>query len=644
MVKTSSQINNYSSRPNTQDLLHVSILPTDYFQKSLLRLPIPKLEKTCERYLKAQEVILTPDEYKKTEGIVKQFKESWADNYDNVLRFRDKENSHTSYVSDFWFDMYLSSRDPIVLNFNPFMSFQDDPRKDYQTQLLRATNMVISSLRYFKTFQANVLEPEVFHLNPGKSDTTKFRKIMRIVPESLATYFAYAFKAYPLDMSQYTRLFHSTRIPRLGKDELVTDTNADHILVMRNGHYYVFKVYDSFGRIIPASTLMTHLNYILQDKTPPPELPVGVLTAENRNTWATVREQLLKAGNEKTLKMIDSAAFILTLDDCAPTDPNKITRNFLHGDGTNRWFDKSFSLILTKDGIASVNFEHSWGDGVAVVRYFNEVYKDSTEKPQVHPGTPLTDADSSKSVQRLEFKLDENIKEAIRKAKSNFDKFTGSLDIDYLEYKRFTKKEVKKQKISPDSVMQLAIQMAYYRQYGKFVATYESCSTAAFKHGRTETVRSATMATKKACKMIVDKKSSATSEELREALNECSKVHSQLTKEAAMGQGFDRHLFAIRKLAEMDGKTLPMFADPSYTKINHNILSTSTVTSPAINIGGFAPVVSDGYGVGYSIEDNRIGYNVTSYPPATNSSEFVQCLKDSLDSIHDIFEGRSPKK
>ena len=41
---------------------------------------------------------------------------------------------------------------------------------------------------------------------------------------------------------------------------------------------------------------MTHLNYILQDNRPPPELPVGVLTAENRDTWATVREQLLNAG------------------------------------------------------------------------------------------------------------------------------------------------------------------------------------------------------------------------------------------------------------------------------------------------------------------------------------------------------------
>jgi carnitine O-palmitoyltransferase 2 len=50
-------------------------------------------------------------------------------------------------------------------------------------------------------------------------------------------------------------------------------------------------------------------------------------------------------------------------------------------------------------------------------------------------------------------------------------------------------------------------------------------------------------------------------------------------------------LFALKKMAEEHNQTMPMFLDPSYIKINHNILSTSTVASPAINIGGFAPVV-----------------------------------------------------
>ena len=67
----------------------------------------------------------------------------------------------------------------------------------------------------------------------------------------------------------------------------------------------------------------------------------------------------------------------------------------------NRWFDKSFSVILTKDGRASVNFEHSWGDGVAVLRYFNEVWKETTTKPFVHPDTTPANVDSSSIVQHL---------------------------------------------------------------------------------------------------------------------------------------------------------------------------------------------------------------------------------------------------
>lgn len=50
-----------------------------------------------------------------------------------------------------------------------------------------------------------------------------------------------------------------------------------------------------------------------------------------------------------------------------------------------RWFDKSFSLIVTGDGVAGINFEHSWGDGVAVLRFFQDIYAETTNRPFVHP-------------------------------------------------------------------------------------------------------------------------------------------------------------------------------------------------------------------------------------------------------------------
>ena len=75
--------------------------------------------------------------------------------------------------------MYLSSRLPVVLNYNPFLAWRRDPSEKYNDQLVRAANLVISSLRFRKSLIENVLEPMVYHLNPAKSDSPFYRDVMR---------------------------------------------------------------------------------------------------------------------------------------------------------------------------------------------------------------------------------------------------------------------------------------------------------------------------------------------------------------------------------------------------------------------------------------------------------------------------------
>ena len=77
--------------------------------------------------------------------------------------------------------------------------------------------------------------------------------------------------------------------------------------------------------------------------------------------------------------------------------------------------------------------------------------------------------------------------------------------------------------------------MAIFRHSGKFVPTYESCSTAAFKHGRTETIRPASNATV-ACAEAFEKSHRADVEEMTDRIRRAADWHSKLTKEAAMGK------------------------------------------------------------------------------------------------------------
>uniref|UniRef100_A0A3Q1CY03 Carnitine O-palmitoyltransferase 2, mitochondrial n=2 Tax=Amphiprion ocellaris TaxID=80972 RepID=A0A3Q1CY03_AMPOC len=636
------QSRHYSSKKaSSSEYLHQSVVPSMHYQKSLPRLPVPKLEDTIRRYLAAQRPLLDDEQYRTTEKHAQDFQNGVGKQLHEELVAQDKNNKHTSYISGPWFDMYLSARDSVVLNFNPFMSFNPDPKTEYNDQLVRATNMVSSAVRFMKTLRAGLLEPEVFHLNPAKSDTDSFKNLIRWVPSSLSWYGAYMVNAFPLDMSQYFRLFNSTRIPKRGRDELFTDEKGRHLLVMRKGNMYVFDIVDRDGNLVKPAEIQSHLKYILSDSAEAPAFPLGVLTSENRDVWAELRDKLIAAGNAEDLRVVDSALFCLCLDEESMRDHIHISHNMLHGDGCNRWYDKSFSIILTKDGQAAINFEHSWGDGVAVLRFQNEVFKDTTEQPLVHPGSAAAAVDSASAVRRLHFNLDSELQNGIKKAKENFNSAVSKLTIDAMEFRKGGKEQLKKSKLSPDAIAQLAFQMGFLRQYGQTVATYESCSTAAFKHGRTETIRPASIHTKKCSQAFVSQPGKHSVEELRGMLNECSKYHGQLTKEAAMGQGFDRHLFAMRYLANSKGQPLHgLYMDPAYAAINHNILSTSTLTSPAVSLGGFAPVVPDGFGVGYGVHDEWIGCNVSSYP-TRNVHEFLQCVHKSLEDIFSVLEGKS---
>lgn len=131
---------------NDYQFLQQSKVPTLHFQPSLPRLPIPDLQKTCERYLAAQKPLLSLKDFDVTKGYVDQFRTD-GNSLHSELKSIDKRNKHTSYISELWFDMYLSDRIPLPINYNPLVVLNNDDRKEYNSQAVRASNMLISSLR-----------------------------------------------------------------------------------------------------------------------------------------------------------------------------------------------------------------------------------------------------------------------------------------------------------------------------------------------------------------------------------------------------------------------------------------------------------------------------------------------------------------
>ncbi|KAK0406350.1 hypothetical protein QR680_018521 [Steinernema hermaphroditum] len=615
--------------------LQESEIPSYHFQKSLRRLPIPKLDDTCDRYLAAAKAIFNEVDYKHAEKLVRIFQDGEGKELQTSLIAMDNENKQSSYISEPWFDMYLRSRVPVPVNFNPFMMYAVDQDPRYNDQAIRATNFIISFARFKRSLDANILNPEVYHVNPKKSDTALFRTVCKTLPSRLSWFGAVAFKAFPLDMSQYKSLFNGSRIPKKEKDVLHHCPDAKHFVVMRGGRIYAVDLFDKDDNVLAPELVYASIRRILEDKSEAPaDSCVGSLTTLDRDTWASVRDELISSSedNLRSIKAVDDALFTICLDSNEDNDPRRLVESLLIGDeGRNRWFDKCFQLIVDANGQATINFEHSWGDGVAVLRLMEESFKDTNTK---HFVGPETKSSGEGAVKELTFKLSDSLKSHIVDAQKKHVAANSDIDFATVEYFDMNRESIKNSKLSPDSVMQLAIQLAFYRQYKEFVPTYESCSTAAYLKGRTEVVRSATSATREAVLAIEAGKSN-----IRELITKCSKDHQKLVMEAAMGQGFDRHLLGLKITAERQGQAIPeLFEDRIYKRMGHYVLSTSTLSTETLQFGGFGPVVPDGFGIGYNVVPSKLGAVITARKGQRDASAFSKNMTESLDTLKSIIE------
>lgn len=81
------------------------------------------------------------------------------------------------------------------------------------------------------------------------------------------------------------------------------------------------------------------MKYILSKETTKAEYPIAVLTTENRDTWAKVRSDLVSDGNSEALKTIDSAIFVISLEDGQfdEVNPTPFFKQLLGASGYSRY-------------------------------------------------------------------------------------------------------------------------------------------------------------------------------------------------------------------------------------------------------------------------------------------------------------------
>jgi hypothetical protein len=471
---------------------------------------------------------------------------------------KDKEWPMTHWLEKSWDTLaYLSDRVPLPLNVNCMGTLFECTGTNYPTW--RCGAVLYGLMRFDEAIRKGTLSPEALD-SRGKT---------------------------PLCMWQYLRLYRHSRIPtNATTDEWKYYPNSRHVAVLVRSRWYQFNVLRMDGTLLSASECVRELDAIRrlaeEDDAHDIDNPnMCTMTCNERQDWFKYRQQLLLHSNATaatTLERIESAIFHISLSMSTPDTSEELMNIGCTGNGSDVWMDKSFTMIVTANGKMVFNMEHSHADAPMhsrMIEYMKHVVTNQVVNEFSNNG--VANAAFTSTVVPLRWgKIMKNIDASLEKAALYTSQLIQSHQMKLLHFPSFGKTVLKSLKASPDSFIQNVLQLAFYRDQSRFTATYETGTTRAFHHGRTETIRSLTTASRALCLAMEEDASNDRTRYtlLREALA----AHGEWMHASCQGMGVDRHFLALRMEAIKHGMEMPkIFTDESFGLMNTFELSTSAM-------------------------------------------------------------------
>ncbi|XP_034234583.1 peroxisomal carnitine O-octanoyltransferase [Thrips palmi] len=592
-------------------------------------LPLPSLRHTLERYVDSVRPFVSDAEFANTQEIVKKFEKGEGKLLQEKLEAKAKIEKN--WVDKWWLEKaYLENRWALV----PFCSMSGVSDLSRVWTFKPGYMLKYASLYLYYTVEMwTLLRSE--RLAPNRSADGK-------------TFFS---------MTQWRRLFNCCRIPLPGRDRLDTHfktekegTCPSHVMVACNGHIFLVDAVDeTTGSILNPLEWESQLQRIVDEASKTPGQGIARLTCDDRDTWAKNNAHLRQISGENAhyLHLIESAMFLLTLEpDFEPNTPSEVIMRSLTGDYNNLWVDKSLHIAFFGNGQSGGLAEHTAFDGMISVTNSFYTYQCIIENKGVWTG-PKTIRELSPP-RELNFILNSSMKEELQQATLRQNITRQKVIVIREKFTGFGKSLLVKKRIHPDTFVQMALQLTYYRLHKKFAPCYETATTRAFYNGRTETLR---VCTKELAKWAQAMLSSTPIEEKVRLLQIAVKRHDDLMKEAREANGCDRHLFGLYCVAEENKMPIPeLFRDASYAKSGGGgnfILSTSLVGYTPVG-GGVVPMCLDGYGIFYNMDSDSIYLTISVMRDSaeTSASKYFNHLCESFYTIRDLIEfarGEKPK-
>lgn len=301
---------------------------------SLPALPLPSVDDSVDLYLSSIRPFLDANDMERTYLATRMFKEASGEILQRSLESRLQGIGAEGWHYDLQIPgIYLRRRSPIL----PFGTFcgVHPLTETVHSQAERAAIIAETAYAFKQKLEARKLERDYLNEEP-------------LCPRSLDW------------------LFNACREPLRIMDRVKKHQSNNYMFVLRRGH--ALKVFLEEGvQPVEHTQLRDTFWKILQ--TSAEEVPsIATLTADERNTWAELRDAVrdLSVPNTTVLDTIEAAAFVICLDDVSPTTPTERCNPLLLGDPGNRWSDKTLQFVVYANGSSGYICEHSTLDAASL--------------------------------------------------------------------------------------------------------------------------------------------------------------------------------------------------------------------------------------------------------------------------------------
>gem|GEM_PF-1099281 len=581
-----------------------TINKTFIYQNKLPGLPIPSLSSTQSKLFEWIRPLVSHEQFEQTADEIRCFfaENGEAEKLQEKLHAWDQSRKG-SWLAPLWEGHYLNHRDPLPHSTNFNVLLKSDPYKTRDTIMETAGKISFLVTRLYHEMIDGKLEPSMH-------------------------------RGTPLDMSQYKKWFRSMRVPQLARDAFYVadfDKKNNHVVILYKNNVYKVPVTNQAGLIYQSADITDAIEATIRT-VEDDGVNVGIFTTAERDAAANVYDELnISKVNAETLQTIAESLVVISVDE-ESKNPKEAIKNLMLN-STNKYFDKTIQIILTKQGEVGFNIEHSGVDGTSISTVISYISKGLKQDPLqiVHtPQKPL--------VEKKEWELSESLQATLAQFQKEHVKRKKDYFLQSSVFTNFGADQIKKMKISPDAFFHMALQIAQYRTYGQLKSVYEPVSVRSFYEGRTESARATSMEKRNVVEAMASGKE--TNEYLYSLMQTASTAHSQRIRDCQKGFGIERHLYGLEQMyylfgADLGLKELPaIFLDEGYTTLRHEFISTSGMAYENAKYRMFAPVEKEGHGVAYFILDDSISINISSY--TENKIKGNQLMEHMVEALNEL--------